>query len=127
MDANRGAGVRQGTEHPGCKAIMVPMVDAFDRGHCGDGVSCRCGASGTILKREENEMNWERIEGNWNRLKGNVIEQWDDLTEDQLASRIGETYESTDEGAEGELTDWQQRLSEIERDRDDAARERTAT
>ena len=106
---------------------MVTMIDAFDRGHRGDGVPCRrWSASGTILKREENEMNWDRIEGNWKQIEGNLLEQWDDLTEDQLASRMQESYESTDDDTEGELTDWQQRLSEIERDRDDAARERTA-
>lgn len=60
-------------------------------------------------------MNWERIEGNWTQFKGNVIEQWDDLTEDQLASRVQETYGIADDGAERELTDWQQRLSEIKR------------
>ena len=60
-------------------------------------------------------MNWDRIEGNWKQFKGNVIEQWDDLTEDQLVSRIQETYGITDDEAERELTDWQQRLSEINR------------
>jgi len=60
-------------------------------------------------------MNWERIEDNWNRLKGNVIEQWDDLTEDQLVSRIQDTYGNSDDEAERELTDWQLRLSEINR------------
>ena len=60
-------------------------------------------------------MNWDRIEGNWKEIKGNFIEQWDDLTEDQLASRIQETYGISDDEPEGELTDWQQRLSEIER------------
>ena len=60
-------------------------------------------------------MNWDRIEGNWKKLKGNVLEQWDDLTEDQLASRIQETYGISDDEAERELTDWQQRLSEINR------------
>jgi len=60
-------------------------------------------------------MNWDRIEGNWEKIKGNVLEQWDDLTEDQLASRIQETYGNSDDGAERELTDWQQRLSEINR------------
>jgi uncharacterized protein YjbJ (UPF0337 family) len=60
-------------------------------------------------------MNWERIESNWNRIKGNVIEQWDDLTEDQLVSRIQDTYGISDDEAERELTDWQQRLSEINR------------
>jgi hypothetical protein len=44
-----------------------------------------------------------------------------DLSEDQLTSRIQETYGITDDDAEGELTDWQQRLSEIERVRDDDA------
>ncbi len=58
-------------------------------------------------------MNWDRIEGNWKKIKGNVLEQWDDLTEDQLVSRIQETYGIADDGAERELTDWQQRLSEI--------------
>ena len=60
-------------------------------------------------------MNWERIEDNWTRIKGNVIEQWDDLTEDQLASRIQETYGIADDEAEPEFTDWQLRLSEINR------------
>lgn len=60
-------------------------------------------------------MNWDRIEDNWKRVKGNVVEQWDDLTEDQLASRIRETYGISDDEAEGELTDWQQRLNEINR------------
>ena len=60
-------------------------------------------------------MNWDRIEDNWTRIKGNVIEQWDDLTVDQLASRIQETYGITDDEAEPELTDWQLRLKEIDR------------
>ena len=60
-------------------------------------------------------MNWDRIEDNWNKLKGNVIEQWDDLTADQLVSRIQDTYGISDDEAERELTDWQQRLSEISR------------
>ena len=60
-------------------------------------------------------MNWDRIEGNWKKVKGNVIEQWDDLTEDQLASRIRETYGISDDEVERELTDWQQRLTEIRR------------
>lgn len=61
-------------------------------------------------------MNWDRIEGNWAKIKGNVIEQWDGLTEEQLASRIQETSGIADDEAERELTDWQQRLSEINRD-----------
>lgn len=60
-------------------------------------------------------MNWDRIEGNWSRIKGNVVEQWDGLDEDQLVSRIQETYGIADDEAERELTDWQLRLSEIHR------------
>ena len=66
-------------------------------------------------KCEENAVNWDRIEDNWKRIKGNVVEQWDDLTEDQLVSRIQETYGISDDEAERELTDWQLRLSEINR------------
>ncbi len=62
-------------------------------------------------------MNWDRIEGNWKTIKGNVTEQWDELNADQLASRIQETYGISDDEAEPELTDWQQRLSEIHRSR----------
>jgi uncharacterized protein YjbJ (UPF0337 family) len=60
-------------------------------------------------------MNWDRIDSNWERIKGNVLEQWDDLTEDQLASRIRETAGDSDDEPERELTDWQQRLKEIVR------------
>ena len=44
-------------------------------------------------------MNWDRIEDNWKKIKGNVIEQWDDLTEDQLASRVRETAGISDDEA----------------------------
>ena len=64
---------------------------------------------------KETKMNWDRIEDNWKKIKGNIVEQWDDLNEDQLASRIQETYGISDDEAERELTDWQQRLSEINR------------
>ncbi len=60
-------------------------------------------------------MNWDNIGDNWMKLKGNVNEQWDDLTEDQLTSRIQESYGTTEYEAVHELTDWQQRLSEINR------------
>lgn len=62
-------------------------------------------------------MNWDNIDDNWKVIKGNVVEQWDDLTEDQLGSRVRETYGIADDEAEPELTDWQQRLSEINRAR----------
>jgi len=60
-------------------------------------------------------MNWDRIENNWKKIKGNVLEQWDDLSTDRLASRIQETYGIADDEAERELTDWQLRLGEINR------------
>jgi uncharacterized protein YjbJ (UPF0337 family) len=60
-------------------------------------------------------MNWDNIGDNWMQVKGNVSEQWDDLTWDQLTSRIQESYGTAEYGAERELTDWQQRLSEITR------------
>jgi uncharacterized protein YjbJ (UPF0337 family) len=61
-------------------------------------------------------MNWDRIEGNWMQFTGKVNERWDNLTDRQLASRVQETYGMTNgEGdAQLDLTDWQQRLSEIE-------------
>lgn len=59
-------------------------------------------------------MNWDRIEENWKRSRSNVIEQWDDRTGDRPASRIREPYEISDDEAEGERTEWQQRLREIE-------------
>lgn len=62
-------------------------------------------------------MNWDRPEANWTKLKGNVIEQWEGLTEGQLISRIQETSGIADDEAERELTDWQQRLSEMKRAR----------
>ncbi len=60
-------------------------------------------------------MNWDNIGDNWVQFKGNVNEQWDGLTEDRLTTRIQEFYDVTDSGAVRELTDWQQRLSEINR------------
>jgi uncharacterized protein YjbJ (UPF0337 family) len=60
-------------------------------------------------------MNWDRMDLNWKRVKDNVIEQWDDLTEDQLVSRVQETYGISDEATDCDLSEWQQRLSEIRR------------
>ncbi len=60
-------------------------------------------------------MNWDRIEDNCKQFNGNAIEQWDDLTESQLGSRIRETYGIADDEMDCDPTDWQQRLSEIER------------
>ena len=62
-------------------------------------------------------MNWDHIEDNWVQFTGNANERWDNLTDRQLASRVQETYGMTDrdDDTQRDLTDWQQRLSEIER------------
>ena len=62
-------------------------------------------------------MNWDRIEGNWAQFTSNVTEQWDEFNEDQLARRVREKYGNMNEegDAQRQLTDWQQRLNEIER------------
>ena len=60
-------------------------------------------------------MNWDRIEDNCKQFNGNVIEPWDDLTENQIDSHIRETYAISDDEPGCELTDWQRRLREIER------------
>ena len=62
-------------------------------------------------------MNWDHIEDNWKQFKENVTEPWDELTEDQLAGRVQETYGNADDAAEPDLTDWQRRVSEINRAR----------
>lgn len=61
-------------------------------------------------------MNWDRVEGSWAGNTGNVNERWGNLTDGQLASRVQDTYGLTNgEDAQGQLSDWQERLSEIER------------
>ena len=48
--------------------------------------------------------------------------RWDKLTDRQLAGRVQETYGMTngEDDAQRQLTDWQQRLGEIERSRHQA-------
>ena len=60
-------------------------------------------------------MNWDNIEDNWKHIKSNVTEQWGNLNDGQLASRVLDTYESLDDMTELELSDWQLRLSDINR------------
>jgi uncharacterized protein YjbJ (UPF0337 family) len=58
-------------------------------------------------------MNRVRIEGNWKQFRRNGIPQWNQLNEAPLAGRIQETSGISDDEAEREGTDWQQRLSEL--------------
>ena len=62
-------------------------------------------------------MSWDRIEGNWAQFTGNADERWGSLNDCQLASRVEDTYGTTDgeEATLRRLTDWQERLGEIER------------
>ena len=62
-------------------------------------------------------MNWDHTEDNWVHFTGNVNERWGNLTDTRLASRVQDTYGLTDrdDDAQRDLTEWQQRLSEIER------------
>ena len=62
-------------------------------------------------------MNWDRIEGNWAQFTGNVNERWNNLTDGQFADRVQDKYGMTngEDDTQRQFTDWQQRLSEIER------------
>jgi uncharacterized protein YjbJ (UPF0337 family) len=62
-------------------------------------------------------MNWDSMDSNWVQFAGNANERWDNLTDRQLAGRVQEKYGMTnrDDDTQRELTDWQQRLSEIKR------------
>ena len=62
-------------------------------------------------------MNRDRIEDSWKKVNGNVAVQWDDLSEGELDRQIRAMFEKSDDDAEpeSELSEWQQRLSEIKR------------
>lgn len=67
-------------------------------------------------------MNWDQIEGNWKQLKGKVVEQWGELTDDdldlvagkqeQLTGKIQEKYGLAREAAAKQVKDWQALVSE---------------
>jgi hypothetical protein len=61
---------------------------------------------------KENDMKRERRESNTKQFKANTDEQpWDDLgTDDQLVTRIRETYGISSDETECQLTDWQSLL-----------------
>ena len=61
-------------------------------------------------------MDWNRIEGNWKQLKGKIMEQWGNLTDDdldkiagkreQLEGKIQERYGIDKDVARKEVDDW---------------------
>ena len=69
-------------------------------------------------------MNWSTIQEGWNQYKVSAKQQWDKLSEEQiagtqgkreyLASRVQEAYSVNKEEAERQIMDWQskQRPSE---------------
>jgi hypothetical protein len=61
---------------------------------------------------KENEMKRDRVEKSRKQFKASADEQpWDELTsDDQLVNRIRETYGTSDDETECQLTDWQARL-----------------
>lgn len=62
-------------------------------------------------------MNWDRIEGNWKQLKGKAVEQWGELTDDdlevvagrreQLTGKIQERYGIAKDEAEKQVSAWE--------------------
>lgn len=60
-------------------------------------------------------MNWDRIESGWKQGKGDVREQWGDISDDQVADSIQDTFGYLYAEPESEVTEWQQHLREIKR------------
>ena len=67
-------------------------------------------------EREEDYMDWNRVEGNWKQIKGKVKEQWGKLTDDdldtidgkqdQLEGKLQQRYGYQKDQAKKELNDW---------------------
>src|SRR5689334_24645916 len=65
---------------------------------------------------EEEDMNWDRVEGNWKQFTGKVKEKWGKLTEDdlttingkqeQLVGRIQERYGVAKDEAQKQVNTW---------------------
>jgi uncharacterized protein YjbJ (UPF0337 family) len=74
-------------------------------------------------------MNWDRVEGNWKQFKGNVKQQWGKLTDDhleviagkrdKLVGKIQETYAITKEETEKQVSAWQSRLKDVDKNAKD--------
>jgi len=70
-------------------------------------------------RKEENDMNWDRIEGNWKQFKGDVLKQWGELTDDdldvvagereKLVGRLQDRYGIAKEKAERQIDEWLER------------------
>lgn len=65
-------------------------------------------------------MNWDQIKGNWSQIKGKALEQWGELTgdeldqargeRDQLVGLVQEKYGKAKAEAEKEVDEWLERM-----------------
>jgi len=77
-------------------------------------ISTRCHHE--INSDEENDMDWNRVEGNWKQVKGKVKEQWGKLTDDdldviagrreQLEGKIQQRYGLAKDQVRKDIDDW---------------------
>jgi len=66
--------------------------------------------------KENNEMNWDQIEGKWKQVRGQAKEQWGKLTDDdldvaagnrdQLVGKVQEKYGIAKEEAQRQVDAW---------------------
>jgi uncharacterized protein YjbJ (UPF0337 family) len=71
--------------------------------------------------KENDIMNWDRVEGSWKQFKGKAQQQWGKLTDDdltmvegkraELAGKIQERYGIAKDEAERQIDDWSNSLN----------------
>jgi uncharacterized protein YjbJ (UPF0337 family) len=67
-------------------------------------------------QQQEQQMNWDRVEGNWKTFKGQVQQKWGKLTNDdldviegkrtELAGRLQQRYGYAKDEAEKNIDTW---------------------
>lgn len=80
-------------------------------------------------------MNSDQFAGKWKQLKGAAKEQWGKLTDDdldvidgkqeKLQGRLQERYGLTKEAAHEQITQWQDRMRDAQRDTERASATRS--
>ena len=73
----------------------------------------------TPVMEQEDQMNWDRIEGSWKEYMGRAKQQWGKLTDDdldqvkgrreELAGRIQNRYGIAKDEAERQIDEWSSR------------------
>ena len=76
------------------------------------------------IEAEENNMNWDILEGKWKQMKGSVKKQWGKLTDDdldymsgskdQFVGRLQERYGIAKDEAQRQADDWLHAQKETE-------------